>query len=88
MAKGMSKAGLERYRQRLYERCDGLDEACMNLRWAAEALEGICHEDERGLLEDLRERLGRERQDARRLLERIEQGGPAALEREMNRLTY
>ena len=72
-------------RQRIYERYDGLDDACSNLKWAMEALKGMGHEDAISVLEDMRQALGRERDIAHRQLERLDEGDQAALEREFKR---
>ena len=73
--------------QRAYDRYDLLDEACVNLRWAMEALRGgeTGHEDEVAALEDIAAGLKRDREAARRVIERIEAGERDAEARDYRR---
>lgn len=60
--------------QRVYDRYDLLDEACVNLRWAMEALRDgeAGHEDDVAALEEIAAGLKRDRDAARRAIEHIE----------------
>ena len=83
-----------RWQQRLYERCDALDDACYGLRTAIEALrccaaapEIAAHADELTALEDIAAGLARSRDDLAGKLSRLEAMEQRALAREHRRDT-